>query len=133
VRSLNVLGAATERRQATDSLQQLVLVCLEALADLAHSSGQARRAARLLDAAALLREGPLGAPAELSLLTRREWDVASLVARGLSNRQIAEQLVVSQRTVDTHVSHVLRKLGLGSRAQLAVWVVEHRRRLTLLA
>jgi non-specific serine/threonine protein kinase len=49
--------------------------------------------------------------------------VALLVTRGWSNRQIAEELVISERTVDTHVSHMLRKLGLISRAQIAAWVV----------
>jgi non-specific serine/threonine protein kinase len=58
-------------------------------------------------------------------LTQREREVAALVGRGLSNRQIAEQLVLSVRTTEAHMSHVLSKLGLRSRAQLAVWAVEH--------
>jgi signal transduction histidine kinase/DNA-binding CsgD family transcriptional regulator len=65
-------------------------------------------------------------------LTQREREVACLVARGCSNRQIARELIVSERTVDTHVSHILRKLELTSRAQIAVWVVE-RRHSTVLA
>ncbi|WP_440713962.1 ATP-binding protein [Gordonia sp. FQ] len=52
-------------------------------------------------------------------LTRRELQVAHLVAEGLSDRQIAEVLVVSQRTAEGHVSRILRKLGLRSRTQIA--------------
>ena len=58
-------------------------------------------------------------------MTVREREVARLVARGLSNREIAERLVVSVRTTEAHVTHVLSKLGLRSRAQLAVWATEH--------
>ncbi|MFC4605933.1 ATP-binding protein [Rhodococcus kronopolitis] len=57
-------------------------------------------------------------------LTPREQEVADLVARGLTNRAIADQLVISQRTVQGHVEHVLSKLGFTSRAQIAAWVVE---------
>jgi predicted ATPase/DNA-binding CsgD family transcriptional regulator len=57
-------------------------------------------------------------------LTRREREVAALIARGLTNRQIAEELFIAERTADTHVEHILAKLGLGSRTQVATWVVE---------
>ncbi|MEV0087507.1 LuxR C-terminal-related transcriptional regulator [Saccharopolyspora sp. NPDC050642] len=57
-------------------------------------------------------------------LTPREREVARLVAQGLSNRQIAEQLVISKRTSDSHIEHILAKLGATSRAQIAVWVAE---------
>jgi len=56
-------------------------------------------------------------------LTPRELQVATLVARGLTNRQIAAELVVSERTADVHVSNILGKLQLTSRAQIAAWVV----------
>jgi len=52
-------------------------------------------------------------------LTRREREVAALVARGFTSRQIASQLVFSERTVDNHVAHILRKLSLHSREQIA--------------
>jgi predicted ATPase/DNA-binding CsgD family transcriptional regulator len=54
-------------------------------------------------------------------LTAREREVVRLVARGLTNREIAETLVVSRRTADAHVQNILNKLGFGSRAQIAVW------------
>jgi DNA-binding CsgD family transcriptional regulator len=57
-------------------------------------------------------------------LTRREIEVAALVARGLTNRKIAEQLFVSARTIDVHVDHILTKLGFHSRTQLAAWAYE---------
>jgi len=59
-------------------------------------------------------------------LTRRERQIAELVAAGLSNRDIAGRLVVSQRTAEGHVEHILTKLGFSSRAQIAAWVVENR-------
>jgi DNA-binding NarL/FixJ family response regulator len=55
-------------------------------------------------------------------LTRREAEVASLIAQGRTNRQIAEELVIALRTADTHVERILGKLGFTSRAQVAAWV-----------
>jgi predicted ATPase/DNA-binding CsgD family transcriptional regulator len=57
-------------------------------------------------------------------LSPRERTVATLIGRGFSNRRIAGELVLAQTTVATHVQHILAKLGLGSRAQIAVWVSE---------
>jgi len=57
-------------------------------------------------------------------LTRREAEVAALVARGLTNRQIAGQLYLSVRTVEAHVDHILSKLGFRTRTQLAAWAHE---------
>jgi non-specific serine/threonine protein kinase len=57
-------------------------------------------------------------------LTTRESEVARLVARGLTDRQIADQLVVTRRTAEGHVQRALRKLGFTSRRQLAGWVIE---------
>jgi DNA-binding NarL/FixJ family response regulator len=56
-------------------------------------------------------------------LTPREREVLGLLAQGASNRQIAEKLVVSERTARTHVSAILGKLGLASRTQAALWAV----------
>jgi non-specific serine/threonine protein kinase len=55
-------------------------------------------------------------------LTRREREVAALVAEGLSNREIAARLVVAQRTAEGHVENILSKLGFTSRAQVAGWL-----------
>ncbi len=68
------------------------------------------------------------APEEQVPLTRRELEVAQLVGRGLANRDIAEQLQISHRTVESHVDHILRKLGFGSRTQVVAWVVERENR-----
>jgi predicted ATPase/class 3 adenylate cyclase/DNA-binding CsgD family transcriptional regulator len=59
-------------------------------------------------------------------LTTREREVAVLIARGLTNREIAQALVITRRTADTHVMNILTKLELHSRAQVAAWAVEHR-------
>lgn len=59
-------------------------------------------------------------------LTRREEEVAVLVAQGLTNRRIASELTLSKRTVDNHVRNILKKLKLPSRAHVAVWVKQPR-------
>ena len=58
-------------------------------------------------------------------LTRREKEIASLVAAGLANREIAQRLYLSKRTVDSHLEHIFTKLGLSARTQLAGWVRAH--------
>ena len=83
---------------------------------------------------ALSEEGPVPlaravreqAPADkqAGMLTRREQEVVALVARGLTNRQISAGLFISERTVDAHVRKILKKLGLRSRAQVAIWATE---------
>ncbi|GAB3135438.1 LuxR C-terminal-related transcriptional regulator [Microbispora hainanensis] len=68
-------------------------------------------------------ERPAAAPAaEPSPLTRREQEIAELIAQGQSNKEIACSLVISQRTVEGHVEHILDKLGFASRAQIAAWM-----------
>jgi DNA-binding NarL/FixJ family response regulator len=57
-------------------------------------------------------------------LTAREREVAALIARGRSNRQIADELDLSERTVEGHVANVLSKLGFTVRSQIAAWAVE---------
>jgi DNA-binding CsgD family transcriptional regulator len=54
-------------------------------------------------------------------LSEREAEVARLVAKGLTNRQIAERLVISERTAENHVQHILGKLGFVTRSQIAAW------------
>jgi non-specific serine/threonine protein kinase len=60
-------------------------------------------------------------------LTKRERQVAELIAEGLTNPAIANRLVISPRTAQGHVEHILAKLGFTSRTQIAGWVVEHTR------
>jgi predicted ATPase/DNA-binding CsgD family transcriptional regulator len=67
---------------------------------------------------------PVGSEAA-DVLTRREKDVARLVAAGHSNKRIAADLVISVRTAETHVEHILTKLGFTSRTQVAGWVRDH--------
>jgi DNA-binding CsgD family transcriptional regulator len=88
-----------------------------------------RRSARLgVDQAlAYALEGPptgakAGAEDRTSPLTHRETQVARLIARGLTNKDIAAELMIAQRTAEGHVEHILTKLGLGSRAQIARWI-----------
>ena len=68
------------------------------------------------------RQQPAQRPSEASNpLTRREREVADLIADGLSNREIASKLVISQRTAESHVEHILTKLGFTRRAQVAAF------------
>jgi DNA-binding NarL/FixJ family response regulator len=78
---------------------------------------------RVLRARAEAVIGDLTAATGPALLSRREREVAALVARGLTNREIARALVLSERTAENHVQHILTKLGFGSRAQIAAWAV----------
>jgi DNA-binding NarL/FixJ family response regulator len=64
---------------------------------------------------------PAPAYADPARLTPREREVAGLIAQGLSNRDIAARLVISARTAETHVQHIMVKLGLTARAQIAAW------------
>jgi len=58
-------------------------------------------------------------------LSRREVEVAALVARGLTNRQIAEELVITEGTAANHVKHILARLVFDSRVQIAAWAIQH--------
>ena len=60
-----------------------------------------------------------------SPLTPREREVVALVVQGRSNREIAEAMVISERTAENHVQRILTRLDLRSRAQLAAWAVVH--------
>ncbi|NJP98505.1 tetratricopeptide repeat protein [Nonomuraea sp. FMUSA5-5] len=66
-------------------------------------------------------------PGRHSLLTAREREIAGLLTRGLSNRIIAEELVISPATVARHIANIMEKLGYTSRAQIAVWATEHQK------
>jgi DNA-binding CsgD family transcriptional regulator len=74
------------------------------------------------DATAARQAGTVTDPGPLS---PRELEVAALVARGLSNREIATQLGITERTSGAHVEHILDKLDFASRTQIGVWAAEH--------
>ncbi|MCG8920365.1 LuxR C-terminal-related transcriptional regulator [Actinokineospora sp. PR83] len=76
------------------------------------NSTSPQRAAEFLAGGAARDPGPL---------TRRQMDVAERLAHGRTNKEIAAELLISPRTVDVHVDHILRKLGLRSRVQVGVW------------
>jgi len=104
--------------------------CVAALGKRAYDSA-ARQGAQMslseLASYALGGELPLPGPATPDArLTRREFEVADLVSEGLSNREIATRLVISQRTAEGHVEHILSKLGFTSRSQIAAWSTEQK-------
>jgi DNA-binding NarL/FixJ family response regulator len=76
-------------------------------------------------AGALLSGGGGEGTGRGSVLTEREREVLGLVADGRSNREIARHLVLSEKTVKTHVSNILMKLDLSDRTQAALWAVRH--------
>jgi DNA-binding NarL/FixJ family response regulator len=80
---------------------------------------------QLLDRVARRLPAPVSAtPASLEQLTEREREVLELLARGMSNAEIADSLIVGEATVKTHVSNVLMKLGLRDRVQAVVLAYE---------
>jgi ATP/maltotriose-dependent transcriptional regulator MalT len=81
---------------------------------------EARRAEMLLHDLDIKNNGAKDSIA----LSRREREVAALISQGLTNREIAEQLVLSERTIESHVSNILSKLGFTVRSQIAVWASE---------
>jgi DNA-binding CsgD family transcriptional regulator len=81
--------------------------------------------ARVMAWAKGLPRAPRQKEAREGQLTPREREVVALIVGGLSNRQIAESLVISERTVENHVSSILGRLGVDTRAQVAAWAVQH--------
>ena len=68
--------------------------------------------------------GDLTNPAQMSL-SAREMEIIELVARGLTNQEIAERLTISKRTVDNHVSNMFTKTGSKNRVALLNWAMDH--------
>jgi DNA-binding CsgD family transcriptional regulator len=83
-----------------------------------------RAAATLPLRSVLKRWQPARQGQVLAALTPREWEIALKVAAGKSNREIAAELVLSERTVESHVSNILARLGFSSRTQIATWVLQ---------
>jgi DNA-binding CsgD family transcriptional regulator len=114
--------------------------CLLALGHAAEAKDHAQQARRVLErwpgwrraeAETLLRRLGGGAASERGLsdevLTAREAEVAALVAEGHSNGEIGRRLYISTKTASVHVSNILAKLGMSSRAEIAAWVARHQR------
>jgi len=118
------LAAALLRRAGADSDADRAATILDRAAAEADHLAMAPYLARI----ATLRGTDPSTPAASAStspalpLTAREGDVAALVARGLTNKQIAETLFISERTAENHVQHILTKLGLANRTQIATWV-----------
>jgi DNA-binding CsgD family transcriptional regulator/tetratricopeptide (TPR) repeat protein len=96
----------------------------------AWAAGRGMSTAAAIEAAfAVLRGSPAGAVAMTNTppgrLSPREIEVVELIAHGLTNRQIAERLVISERTAHAHVRNILDKLGCSSRTEVATWAVQH--------
>ena len=101
-----------------------------AMSEQTFAAARREGAALSFDAAVTYALGERVSPASTSTagrtVTRRECEVANLIAEGLTNREIAARLTISPRTAQGHVEHLLTKLGFTSRAQVAAWVVESR-------
>jgi predicted ATPase/DNA-binding CsgD family transcriptional regulator/predicted negative regulator of RcsB-dependent stress response len=137
-RAICLAAAADALRKAIGSpLSPIALARLDrGLADARRvvgeeATGAARAAGRELSPADAIayaldtREPPRHGDRRSAILTPREWEVANLIARGCTNRQIAVELVITEGTAASHVVHILAKLACGSRAQVAAWVTEH--------
>ena len=93
----------------------------DAAVDPGVGAGAAGSAAGLADGGDGSERG-MAAPTMASALTRREREIALLVASGLSNRDIDTRLFISKRTVDAHVEHIFAKLEISSRVKLTMWL-----------
>jgi DNA-binding NarL/FixJ family response regulator len=119
VEAATELAEALARRQGAGDFEQVSRVASAALV-------QARDLGMHPFAARLERLGSLPARRADEPLTRRQLEVAELVTAGLTNREIARRLTLSERTAENHVQHIMTKLGLGSRSGIAVWVTQRK-------
>ncbi|WP_433678247.1 protein kinase domain-containing protein [Nocardia sp. CA-119907] len=104
-----------------------------AMSEQTYAAAQREGAALSFDAAIAYALGEQVSPAQIDTagrkLTKREREVAELIAEGLTNREIAARLVISLRTAQGHVEHLLTKLGFTSRAQIAAWIAASQNKL----
>jgi DNA-binding CsgD family transcriptional regulator len=126
------LGRQYRRLKREDMVQRHFASARESVASLADSIGDPSLRERFIRAAlsGLPREKPASSTSSVGKqayggLTAREREVARQVALGKSNGEIAETLVVTKRTIETHLNNILYKLNLTSRAQLVVWTIEN--------
>ncbi len=135
-RAVRLAGAATALRTRIHAVappywQQIcerwLVLARRALGDRCAAVSREGEALSLHDAIDYAMAGALAsaphAVGAVDALTAREREVAELVARGLTNPEIARKLVLSERTIDSHVEHIRSKLGVRTRAQIATWVV----------
>jgi DNA-binding CsgD family transcriptional regulator len=113
------LAAALLRRARDGDLDRANVVLAEGEA-IASRCGMTPWVARAASLRAALGDRPAGP------LSRREAEVAELVGQGMTNRQIASELYISERTAQTHVQHILTKLGFSTRSQIAAWITAQR-------
>jgi non-specific serine/threonine protein kinase len=142
-RALRLVGAASALRDRTgvpqptahrESIEPWVQAARSALsaadAEAALRSGRARAPDRAVSGKqlrALLADDsvPGSITRKHGTLSRREQEIAVYLAEGRTNQEMADGLIVSRRTVESHVSHILDKLGLATRAQIAVWAARN--------
>jgi DNA-binding CsgD family transcriptional regulator/Tfp pilus assembly protein PilF len=118
------LGEAAFAAVRVEGRAMPIEVAVDDALDLARSSGAV---ATGLTPAATPPRSPRSSPlsqGEGARLTAREREIAALVARGFTNRRIAQRLIISERTVHGHVSNILARLGFNARAQIAAWAVQ---------
>jgi non-specific serine/threonine protein kinase len=130
--SMGVRQARQERTRVTDDgfASQARDALGDAEFDRAYRDGEALSHKQLLSYALADEGAPsdrLGTASGNKVLTRRQAEVAKLVAQGLSNNEIAAALVIANRTAEGHIENILTRLGFTSRAQIAAWVVAHER------
>ncbi len=130
--ALGVELSPTERAAQARALAAVQAALRPAAFDTAWSEGMALPLEQVVQLALALPQPPVAPsarPAVLAgpwgVLTPREREVAQLIARGYTSRQIAEALVISERTADTHAEHIRAKLDVRSRAEIAAWVARH--------
>lgn len=125
-----VLGEAYLLLQREEQARQEQALARQRIEELATTIDDGSLREQFLQTArgSLPKEKPLlpreAARQDFGGLTAREREVARLVAQGKTSREIADLLVVSERTAEGHVNNILRKLGFTSRVQIAAWVVE---------